>query len=146
MIDVVDKATRSRMMSGIKGKNTRPEVFLRQSLHGFGIRYRLGGAGLPGRPDLVLPSRRIAIFVHGCFWHKHDCRAFKWPKSNRSFWRKKIDGNAMRDKANARALQGLGWKVLVVWECQLKATNFKLPNARIKKVAEKVFSTPRLRK
>ncbi|WP_341684818.1 very short patch repair endonuclease [Limnohabitans sp.] len=73
-------------MSGIRGKDTKPELFVRKALHARGFRYRLGGAGLPGRPDLVFPSRKIAIFIHGCFWHKHECRYFKWPDSNSDFW------------------------------------------------------------
>ena len=134
MIDVVDRATRSRMMAGIKGKNTKPERFLRSALHGMGYRYRLGGRGLPGRPDLVFPARRVVVFVHGCFWHMHDCEYFKWPSNNASFWREKIVGNAARDKQVHQQLEKAGWKVVVVWECELRRPGYVLPNRAIRRL------------
>ncbi|WP_431099172.1 very short patch repair endonuclease [Polaromonas aquatica] len=135
MADVVDTATRSRMMSGIKGKDTKPEVFLRKELHARGFRYRLGGCGLPGKPDLTFPARRIVIFVHGCFWHCHDCKYFKWPGSNQEFWQQKLQGNSARDKRVKQLLQKLGWRVLTVWECELRKTGYMLPNAAVDRVS-----------
>lgn len=138
MTDVVDTATRSRMMAGIKGKNTRPELFLRKSLHEMGFRYRLGGAGLPGKPDIIFPKRRVVIFVHGCFWHIHECKYFKWPATNPQFWHEKLEGNSHRDKRVAAELQSKGWTVLTVWECELKESNYQMPNSAVLAVAEKL--------
>ena len=122
MPDVVDKATRSRMMSGIRAKNTRPELFLRKGLHAFGFRFRLHVKDIPGKPDIVLPKYRALIVIHGCFWHGHDCRYFKTPQTNRDFWISKIASNALRDKRNMELQLGLGWRVLVVWECAVRAS------------------------
>lgn len=108
------------MMSGIRGKDTKPEIMLRKALHKAGIRYRLHRAELPGRPDLVLPRYRAAIFVHGCFWHMHDCHLFKWPGTRTEFWQDKIRGNAARDHRNEAALKERGWRTLQIWECALK--------------------------
>lgn len=135
MTDVVDAATRSRMMAGIKGKNTTPELFLRRALHTQGFRYRLGGCGLPGKPDLVFPGRRVVIFVHGCFWHCHDCKYFKWPGTNTQFWRDKLEGNAERDLRVKRELKKLGWKVLTVWECEIRETRYLLPNPAVSRLS-----------
>jgi DNA mismatch endonuclease (patch repair protein) len=135
MADTVDKATRSRMMSAIKSKDTKPEIFLRKALHAEGFRYRLGGCGLPGKPDLVFPSRRTVVFVHGCFWHRHGCSQFRWPGSNQEFWADKLNSNAARDCANEKALHSMGWLVLVVWECELKATKYTLPNDAVLRIA-----------
>lgn len=120
MPDVVDKATRSRMMSGIKGANTKPEMIIRSGLHKRGFRFRLHDKKLSGKPDLVLRKYNAVIFVNGCFWHKHDCHLFKWPKTRQEFWREKIEGNAARDEKNVQALLDAGWRVLTVWECGLK--------------------------
>jgi DNA mismatch endonuclease, patch repair protein len=136
--DVVDAATRSRMMAGIQGKNTRPELFLRKALHAMGFRYRLGGKGLPGKPDIVFPKKRIAIFVHGCFWHRHECKYFKWPATNSQFWRDKLDGNLQRDKRVAIELQSNGWTVLTVWECELRETKYQMPNSVVSAIAAKL--------
>jgi DNA mismatch endonuclease (patch repair protein) len=107
-------------MSRIRGGHTKPEWILRCGLHRLGFRYRLGGAGLPGRPDLVFAKYRTVVFVHGCFWHRHaGCRMASTPKSNQAFWRAKFARNVARDKANRRALARLGWSVVVVWECEL---------------------------
>lgn len=138
MIDVVDPATRSRMMSGIRGNNTRPEIFLRHALHALGLRYRLGGRGLPGRPDLVFPSLKAVVFVHGCFWHRHHCSYFKWPGTNKEFWETKLNGNAERDTRVEAHLRELGWKVLVVWECELRQTRYSLPNSVVDRVAKQL--------
>ena len=138
--DVVDAATRSRMMAGIKGKHTKPEIFLRKALHAQGLRYRLGGGGLPGRPDLVFPSRKTVVFVHGCFWHRHECKYFKWPRSNQEFWKNKLEVNAARDKHVKCELMKLGWRVLTVWECDLRKTNYLLPNGTVNRIARLLFS------
>lgn len=120
MVDVVDKKTRSRMMSGIRGKNTKPEIIVRKALHAAGYRFRLHRKDLPGKPDIVLPKYKTVIFVHGCFWHKHDCRYFKWPKTRPDFWREKIEGNVERDRLAYEKLEEMGWRVKVVWECELE--------------------------
>lgn len=120
MTDNVDKATRSRMMSGITGKNTKPEMIVRSGLHKRGFRYRLHDRRLPGKPDIVLPRHRAIILVNGCFWHGHDCHLFKWPKTRELFWRKKINDTIERDQRNIDEYCRLGWRVLTVWECALK--------------------------
>lgn len=120
-MDVVDSVTRSRMMAGIQGKNTKPELLVRSYLHSCGYRFRLHRRDLPGRPDLVLPKYRLAIFVHGCFWHRHSgCMYAVTPKSRRSFWEEKLAGNVRRDEVQLSRLNDMGWRVLVVWECGLK--------------------------
>lgn len=118
--DIVDKATRSRMMAGIRGKDTRPELAVRKALHRRGFRYRLHDRKLPGKPDMSFPRYRAAIFVNGCFWHGHDCHLFKWPASRADFWKKKILRNRQKDRENIDALGKLGWRVLTIWECALK--------------------------
>lgn len=118
--DVVDAATRSRMMAGIRGKDTKPELVIRRGLHALGFRFRLHDRLLPGRPDLVLPRWRSAIQVHGCFWHGHDCPLFRWPSTRQEFWRAKISRNVERDAEVEAALDQAGWRVLTVWECALK--------------------------
>lgn len=110
------------MMAGIRGKNTKPERFLRSLLHRQGFRYRVHGAALPGRPDVVLPRHRVAIFVHGCFWHRHlGCRFAYLPSSNKAFWQEKFAANLKRDQLAQRRLLDQGWRVLVVWECAIRA-------------------------
>jgi DNA mismatch endonuclease (patch repair protein) len=122
MIDVVDKITRSRMMAGIQGKNTKPELDLRRALHRLGLRYRLHATRLPGRPGIVLPRYHAAIQVHGCFWHRHEhCSFCTRPASNKEFWKLKFGETVKRDKRNLAALRKLGWKVAIVWECSIKA-------------------------
>lgn len=108
------------MMSGIKGRNTSPELALRKGLHARGFRFRLDRRDIPGAPDLVFPSRRAVLFAHGCFWHRHDCHLFKWPSSRPDFWRNKILGNVERDRRVCAQLSDAGWRVGVVWECALK--------------------------
>ena len=117
MTDIVDKATRSRMMSGIRGKNTKPEMLVRSLLHRCGFRFRLHRKDLPGKPDIVLPKYRAVIFVHGCFWHGHDCKYFRWPSSRPAFWRAKIERNRLNDATSVANLLETGWRVAVVWEC-----------------------------
>ena len=119
MADVVDPATRSRMMSGIRGKNTKPELVIRKALHARGFRYRLH-CDLPGKPDICLPKHRAVIFVHGCFWHGHDCHLFKWPSTRPEFWRAKIGRNGEVDRAVESRLSDDRWRVAVIWECALK--------------------------
>ena len=119
-MDVHSPKQRSYNMSRIKGKNTKPELLVRKWLWSEGYRYRLHRKDLPGKPDIVFPGRKKAIFVHGCFWHKHDCKYFKWPRSNEEFWKEKINGNVSRDKKNYKSLQECGWDYFVLWECELK--------------------------
>jgi DNA mismatch endonuclease (patch repair protein) len=120
MVDVVDKPTRSRMMSGIRAKNTSPEFAVRRYLHSKGLRYRLHVKDLPGKPDLIFPRYGLALFVHGCFWHRHHaCRFATTPASNREFWQKKFDDNVRRDKEAVRKLKKSGWRVLIIWECEI---------------------------
>jgi DNA mismatch endonuclease (patch repair protein) len=123
MVDVVDAATRSRMMSGIRGRNTKPEILIRSLLHRRGFRFRLDARDLPGRPDIVLPRYGAVVFVHGCFWHGHDCHLFKWPQTRPEFWRDKIARNRSNDERAQLALHALGWRVAVVWECALRGAN-----------------------
>lgn len=118
MADIVDKATRSRMMSGIQSRNTRPEMKVRSALHRAGFRFRLHVTGLPGKPDLVFPKHRAVLFVHGCYWHRHDgCRIASTPSTNRDFWTDKFEANVRRDRQARQALLSAGWRVGVVWEC-----------------------------
>lgn len=120
MVDIVDAETRSRMMRSIRGKDTKPELLLRHALHARGFRYRLHQKGLPGRPDLVFPKYRAAVFVHGCFWHRHPgCPKATTPATREDFWQKKFAENTARDRRNIDQLQSAGWRVLVVWECEL---------------------------
>ena len=118
-MDVVDAATRSRMMAGIRGKDTKPELIVRRFLHRAGLRFRLH-AKLPGKPDLVLPKHRAAVFVHGCFWHRHGCSRSTMPATNVGFWSAKLDRNQARDRAAAGELRKLGYKVEILWECELE--------------------------
>lgn len=121
MADVVSPQKRSEMMSGIKGKNTKPEIIFRKILHSRGFRFRLHNKDLPGKPDLVLPKYKAVIFIHGCFWHGHeDCKLFRLPKSRIDFWQQKITGNMERDKRRLPVLEEAGWRILIVWECALK--------------------------
>lgn len=120
MPDVVDPATRSRMMAGIRSKNTAPEMILRRGLHRRGLRYRLHARDLPGSPDLVFPARSAVLFAHGCFWHGHDCHLFRVPKTRPEFWTAKIERNrALDDRAEAE-LKAAGWRVGRVWECAIR--------------------------
>lgn len=120
MTDIVDQATRSRMMSGIRNRDTRPELLVRRGLHAAGFRFRVSDRRLPGKPDLVLPAYSSVIFVHGCFWHQHNCSLFKWPSTRPDWWREKLGGNRARDQKHRRQLYQAGWYVMVVWECALK--------------------------
>lgn len=122
MADVHDKETRSYNMSRIKGKDTKPEMLVRRHLHKLGFRYRLHVKNLPGKPDIILPKYKTVIFVHGCFWHGHEgCKYFVVPKTRTEWWLNKINGNVANDKKAFEALKELGWKVIEVWECELKS-------------------------
>lgn len=134
MVDVVDTATRSRMMSGIRGRNTKPEKLIRSLLHRRGFRFRLNVRELPGRPDIVLPRRRAVVFVHGCFWHGHNCALFKWPQTRPEFWREKIARNRLNDAVALAALAAQGWRVAVVWECALRGPQHD-PQAVVERLA-----------
>jgi DNA mismatch endonuclease (patch repair protein) len=114
------------MMAGIKAKDTKPELMIRSALHRVGFRFRLHHGKLPGKPDLVLPRYHAAIFVHGCFWHGHDCHLFRWPATRETFWREKIGRNLMRDGQQVATLTDAGWRVAVIRECSLKGRT-KLP-------------------
>jgi DNA mismatch endonuclease (patch repair protein) len=120
MADIVDKKTRSRMMAGIRGTHTKPELAVRKALFRAGLRYRLHPRNLPGRPDIALPSRRSVVLVHGCFWHRHPgCRFAYTPKSNVPFWVAKFASNVRRDKATKASLRKAGWRVFTIWECEV---------------------------
>lgn len=115
-------------MSGIRGKNTKPEIIVRQALHRAGLRFRLHRKDLPGKPDIVLPKYHAVIFVHGCFWHGHGCRYFKVPKTRTDFWLDKITANARRDRIHEDDLRNAGWSVFIVWECEIRdGTGWLLP-------------------
>ena len=121
MTDIVDQQTRSRMMAGIKGKNTKPELALRRAMHARGFRYRLHSKKLHGRPDLILPKHRAVVFVHGCFWHRHEgCRYATTPSTRTEFWQAKFEANVARDSAVQGALLDAGWRVATIWECALR--------------------------
>lgn len=123
MADNHSKEVRTKNMSHIRSKNSKPEEIVRKYLFSQGFRYRKNDKRMQGTPDIVLPKYKTVIFVNGCFWHKHDCRRFVWPSSNENYWRPKILGNAARDQRNYKQLREMGWKVLVVWECELKRAN-----------------------
>ena len=142
MADVVSAEVRSRMMAGIRGKNTKPEMIIRRGLHAKGFRYLLHDKRLPGKPDLVFPKRRAVIFIHGCFWHGHNCHLFKWPKTRKGFWRKKIERNRHLDANSTLQLRRLGWRCGLVWECSIKGRN-KLPEATVVQKLERWLLTSR---
>ena len=120
-MDSVTKTKRSEIMSKVRNKDTRPEMIVRRLVHGLGFRYRLHCSDLPGKPDLVFSKKRKIIFVHGCFWHRHEgCKLARMPKTRIDFWQRKLTNNKERDKENVQKLQAAGWDVLVVWECETK--------------------------
>lgn len=121
MTDTVSPETRSRVMAQVKSKGMKPEMKVRRLLHGLGYRYRLQRADMPGKPDLVFPSRRKVVFVNGCFWHNHsDCPRVRIPATNRDYWLSKLERNKARDERNIHLLNDIGWSVMTVWECELK--------------------------
>jgi DNA mismatch endonuclease (patch repair protein) len=120
MTDFLSPEERSERMARIKGSNTRPEIALRKVLHSLGLRYRLNGSGLPGKPDLVFPRYKAVVFVHGCFWHRHsNCSIATTPKSNTAFWVEKFEKNVARDDRVTKLLKAAGWRVFVIWECEV---------------------------
>ncbi len=121
--DVLTPEQRRFVMTRIRGKNTKPELIIRRGLYARGLRYRLHKAGIPGKPDLVFANHRTVIFVHGCFWHGHECSLFRWPKTREGFWENKIRCNMERDKSTLNTLRAMGWRVLVIWECALRGKN-----------------------
>ena len=121
MTDVYSPEKRSAVMRRVKGRNTTPEMTVRRALTRLGARYRLHRKDLPGNPDIVMPGRKLALFVHGCFWHGHDCaRGSRVPKQNRDYWVAKVGRNVARDARSAAALAALGWRIETIWECELK--------------------------
>ncbi|MHC1745637.1 MAG: very short patch repair endonuclease [Negativicutes bacterium] len=121
MPDKHSTETRSYNMSQIKLKNTKPEMLVRKYLFSHGFRYRLHDKRYPGHPDIVLSKYKVAIFINGCFWHVHEgCKYFVWPQNNKDFWQEKLSGNVVRDKKNLQLVRDMGWKPIVVWECELK--------------------------
>ncbi len=138
MVDHVDASKRASIMSAIRGKDTKPEMLVRRAAHALGLRFRLHDRRLPGRPDLVFARWRTVVFVHGCFWHRHPgCRKTGMPKSNVDFWTRKFEDNVRRDASNQAALEHLGWRVVVLWECQVRS-----PQAALEAVAEAFSTTP----
>jgi DNA mismatch endonuclease (patch repair protein) len=126
MADIVDAKTRSRMMRGIRSKDTKPELMVRRYLHAQGYRFRIHPKNVPGKPDVVLPKYRAAIFVHGCFWHRHkNCRLAYNPKSRTEFWQTKFDQNVARDNAAVSRLLETGWRIMIVWECALRDSELR---------------------
>jgi len=135
-VDVFSKDKRSRIMSKVKGKNTKPELVVRSLLHKMGYRFRLHRRDLPGNPDIVLPKYKKIIFVHGCFWHGHEgCPRSKRPTSNEDFWNKKLNRTICRDKENFTRLKEAGWSTYVVWTCELK--DLDLLKNKLKRFIEK---------
>ena len=136
-MDIFDRQKRSEVMSRVRGKDTKPELRVRSYLHAAGLRYVLHDKRLPGKPDLSFPSRRIAVFVHGCFWHGHEgCKKASLPSTRPEFWQSKIEGNKRRDQRDCRALHDLGWKVLTVWQCSIN-------DESLAKLANEIAATPR---
>lgn len=136
MVDVVDKATRSRMMSGIRAKNTQPELQVRSLLHRAGLRFRLHRRDLPGKPDLAFIKRRVAVFVNGCFWHQHvGCEMAAVPKTNKKFWQQKLSGNVARDRKIRARLRKYGWHAFTIWECEINKHGLDKLLSKIERVA-----------
>ena len=130
-------------MAGIRATNTKPEMILRRGLHALGFRFRLHSKKLPGKPDILLPRYKAVIFVHGCFWHGHECPLFRWPKTRETFWREKISGNRTRDQWAEYQLRESGWRVLYVWECALRGTDKLGPEKVIEYAASWIKSDER---
>ncbi|RLB29196.1 MAG: very short patch repair endonuclease [Deltaproteobacteria bacterium] len=147
MTDVHSKEQRSYNMSRIKNKDTKPELLIRKALFSEGFRYRLHRKDLPGKPDMVFPKYRAVIFVNGCFFHYHDCRLFKMPQTRRSWWKKKLTGNRIRDQKNITALLNSGWRVLTIWECSWRGKGSIADSIRIisRKAANWLCSESRMK-
>lgn len=140
MTDIVDTVTRSRMMSGIRSKNTKPEITVRRSLHAAGFRFRIHNRRLPGTPDIVLAKFRAVIFVSGCFWHGHDCPLYRLPATRTEFWRQKIEVNRRNDRRARLALAASGWRHATVWECTFRGSTRLDPDAAIKTLSNWIRS------
>jgi DNA mismatch endonuclease (patch repair protein) len=138
MADIISPERRSALMSRIRGKDTKIELEVRRGLHALGLRFRLGGAGLPGRPDIVLPKYRTVVFVHGCFWHQHDCHLFRLPKTRTEFWKTKVDANRARDIRDEARLMTMGWHVETVWECWLRGKTSAAKSDVIVELAKRI--------
>ena len=136
MNDIYSKNKRSRIMSKISGKETKYEILVRKFLFRKGFRYRKNDKRLPGRPDIVLPKYKTIIFIHGCFWHGHHCKAGKLPETNKEFWENKINSNIERDKKNQHKLEKLGWKIIIIWQCKLK--NKIMITKKLKEIEQKI--------
>lgn len=141
MVDSLTPEQRSAQMSRIRGSNTKLEVLVRKGLHARELRYRLGGAKLPGRPDIVLPKYRAVVFVHGCFWHGHDCPLYRLPKTRPEFWADKIGKNRTRDQRVTSELEAMGWRVLTVWECSLRGKTATEQASFLDRLAETLRQT-----
>jgi len=125
-MDFVTKKKRSKIMKSIKSRDTKPEIYLRKFLFSNGLRYKVAYKKLPGKPDITFVSKKLAIFVHGCFWHQHNnCKITNVPESNTGFWKVKFDANIKRDKNNISLIENMGWNVLVIWECEILDVNRK---------------------
>lgn len=131
MVDVHTPEIRSKNMRAIRSRNTKPELCLRKALYASGLRFRLSIKGLPNRPDLIIPKYQTVIFMHGCFWHGHNCKYFVLPKSRTKFWQDKIETNKTRDKTAIENLTRLGWNIVIVWECALKSSGIGEQNAAL---------------
>ena len=136
MTDIYSKNKRSGIMSKISGKETKYEILVRKFLFEKGFRYRKNDKRLPGRPDIVLSKYKTIIFIHGCFWHGHHCKAGKLPETNKEFWGNKINSNIERDKKNQYKLEKLGWKIIIIWQCKLK--NKKMMTKKLKEIEQKI--------
>ena len=136
MGDIYSKRKRSEIMSKISGTETKPEILVRKYLFSKGFRFRKNDKRLPGRPDIVLPKYKTVVFIHGCFWHGHHCKAGKLPETNKEFWENKINSNIERDKKNQHKLEKLGWKIIIVWQCKLK--NKKVVTKKLKEIEQKI--------
>src|SRR5215469_2214611 len=142
MVDSLAPAIRSRLMARIRGKDTTPEKVVRSGLHKRGLRFRVHDAKLPGRPDLVFSGRKAVVFVHGCFWHSHErCGARRVPASNRAYWGPKLQRNVDRDQRAVRKLRRLGWRVVIVWECQLRSERANKTLNRVAGLLQKAAET-----
>lgn len=147
-MDILRPEQRSALMSRIKGQDTKIELEVRRGLHALGFRFRLGdsyrvnGSKLPGRPDIVLPRYRTVVFVHGCFWHRHDCGLFRLPRTRTEFWKAKIDANHERDARKESELRAIGWNVETLWECQLRGRDPEARAAVIESLAERIRLGP----
>ena len=137
-MDIWEKDKRSEIMSRVNQKDTKPELIVRHFLFANGFRYRKNVKSLPGSPDVVLPKYKTGVFINGCFWHGHECRAGRKPTSNRTYWDDKIETNMKRDQNKIMQLEAMGWKVLIVWQCEIK--NIKLQNIRLKRLVDQILS------